>query len=201
MWTGLTRWAAPEGSSSISYFSHWVQLIGMPGARVWCWPGFHWGCKMKVLFIQLSFLCVQLRCNYMYCYVNENFVFLIIDGQQCSCPALVVSLGVLLAWPSLARGVGVAGQSSSSSSWWRPGGRDCSFPCALFNVCCVESLWGTMPSKWFPAKDNLPSAVTFTVFLPLTLCIDDMTQGIVAIGQICVAPDTSLSSIHSSNMK
>lgn len=36
---------------------------------------------MKVLFIQLSFLCVQLRYNYMYCYVNKSFVFLIIGSS------------------------------------------------------------------------------------------------------------------------
>ena len=70
---------------------------------------------MKVLFIQLSFLCVKLRCNYMYCYVNESFVFLIIDRQQYYCPAWLVSLGVLLERPFLARGVAVAELSSSSS--------------------------------------------------------------------------------------
>ena len=37
---------------------------------------------MKVLFIQLSFLCVQLRYNYMYCFINESFVFLIINGSS-----------------------------------------------------------------------------------------------------------------------
>ena len=67
----------------------------MPGARVWCWPGFHWWCKAKVLFIQLSFLCVQFRYNYMCCSVSDSFVFLIINRQHCSCLAWLVFLGGL----------------------------------------------------------------------------------------------------------
>ena len=172
----------------------------MRSARV-CRPGFHWGCKTKVVFIQLSFLCVQLWCNYMCCSVNGSFVFLIINRQQCSCSGLVVSLGVLLERPSLARGVAVAELSFSSSGWWRPGGRDCSFSCTLFSACCIGNLWRIMPSVWSPARHNLLSTVPSTVFFPLTLCIDHITQGLVAVGQICVALDTSLSSIHSSNMK
>ena len=61
------------------------------------------------------FFCVQLRCNNVCCPVDKNFVFLIMDRQQDSFPAWLVSLGVPLVWPFLAHGVGVAGLSSSSS--------------------------------------------------------------------------------------
>ena len=73
--------------------------------------------------------------------------------------------------------------------------------CTLFSACCIGNLWRIMPSVWSPARHNLLSTVPSTVFFPLTLCIDHITQGLVAVGQICVALDTSLSSIHSSNMK
>ena len=101
---------------------------------------------------------MQLWCNYIYFSVDESFVFLIyINRQQCSCPALVVSLGVLLAWPSLACGVAVAELSSSSSGWWRPGGRDCSFPCTLFK-CLLHRV---------PAKNNAKSVVPSKTQPPL----------------------------------
>ena len=49
-----------------------------------------------------------------------------------------------------------------------------------------------MPSGWSPARHNLPSVLSLTFFFPLTLGIHHMTQSFVAVGQICVALDTSL---------
>ena len=55
--------------------AYWdARCQGLVSARVL------WGCKTKVLFIQLSLLCVQLRCNSLYCFLSESFVFLIING-------------------------------------------------------------------------------------------------------------------------
>ena len=163
----------------------------MPGARVLCWPGFHWGCKAKVLFIQLSFLCVQFRYNYMCCSVSDSFVFLIINRQDCSCLAWLVFLGGLPEWPFLAHGIGVAAWTVflllwMMKAWWS----------GIPVQCLLHRMpERNMPSVWSPARHNLSSVVS-PVFFPLTLCIDHMTQGIVAVGQICVTLDTSQVFIH-----
>ena len=67
----------------------------------------------------------------MYLYVlfhKWKFCFSDNKWKHCSCPAWLVSQGVLLEWPFLARGVGVDELSSSSSRWWRPGGHGLFFP-------------------------------------------------------------------------
>ena len=45
-----------------------------------------------------------------------------------------------------------------------------------------------MPSVWSSAKYNLLSVIP-SHFFPLTLWINHITQGIVAVGQICIALD------------
>ena len=85
----------------------------MPGFGVS--QGFVEDLKQGSLLSISQYFCVQFRCNNVSCPVDENSVFLIIDRQQDSFPAWLVSLGVPLVWPFLAHGVGVAGLSSSSS--------------------------------------------------------------------------------------
>ena len=96
--------------------------------------------------MQLSFLCVQIRCNYMYCSISESFAFLIINRQWCCCPLTnthwLVSLRILLEWPFLARGIGVAGLSSSPLDDEGLMGKDFSFPCALISAYYIGSLQG-----------------------------------------------------------
>ena len=112
------------------------------------------------------FLCVQLGCDNMCCPIDEGLVFLtrsatyFSNGQAAVfLPSLVRVSGVLLQWSFLAHGVGVAGLSSSSSGWWRPGGQG-----FFFLLCPVQCLLHSqpgrmMPSGWSTARHNLLSAI------------------------------------------
>ena len=173
----------------------------MPDARVWFWPGFHHGCKTKVLCIQLSFFCVQFRCTYIYCSVNDNFVFLIINRQQYSCLAWLLFLGVILEWPFLAHGVGVSGLSSLSSGWWRPGERECSFPWTLFSACCIRSLRGICQVDGPQPDTTYPLLCLPTFFFSTDLRHRSHDpEHCNCWSDLCCTRHFS-SSIHSSNMK
>ena len=67
--------SCPEGSSLISC-PHWVQLIEMPGAKVWCRSGSVGDIRQGFSLFNTPFFCVQLRCNHVCCPVDESLVFL-----------------------------------------------------------------------------------------------------------------------------
>ena len=140
---------------------------------------------------------MQLRCNNVYCLVDENFVFsevtysimTIISKQQCSCPDWLVSLGILLKWHFLTPGVSVAEQSSSSSGWLRLGGLGLFFPMCPLQCLMHKEPSRTMPSGWSPDRHHLLLAVPPPQSF-IHLRIDCITQGIITIGQIffCTRP-------------
>lgn len=110
-------------------------------------------------------------------------IMTIISKQQCSFPAWLVSLGILLEWHFLICGMGVAVQSSSSSGRWRPCGLGLFFPMCPLQCLLHKEPSRTMPSGWSPDRHHLlPAAPPPQSFLHLW--IDCITQGTIDIGQI-----------------
>ena len=127
----------------------------------------------------------------------------VIDWQQSSCPAWLLS--PLVRGPSAVALLGTWCQFAAwtvflLSRWWRPGGQGLFFP-----LCPVQCLLHREPvrsnANWVVPSQRQPTLHCPIAIFFYALWIDHITQGIVASSQICIALDTSLSVIHSSDMK
>lgn len=114
-----------------------------------------------------------------------EFCFLITDMQQCSCPAWLISLGVLWRGPSWH----VVLVCWTVFLLWMMKAWCAGVVLSLHLVQCFllhKELVRNMPSEWSPVRHSLLSP-HHMLYFSLTLWIDHIICDFVAVGQICIS--------------